>query len=96
MYTQQLHESIKATHEKNDKISVLTKQIEDDRKIIADLQTDLDKQIELAYKNNIDNKCLKMEIDKLSQLSSYKDTQITNYRNTIKLVCIINMYNIYY
>lgn len=92
MLTQQLHELDKATRKKNDTISALRKQIEDDERIIANLKTDLNKQTELTYKNGIDNKCLTMEIDKLLQLSSYKDAQMTDYRNTIKLVCIINMF----
>jgi len=87
LLTQQLDE---ITYKKDDIISVLTQQIandkENNKRIITDLKINLDKQTELAQQNYIDNKYLTMEIDKLSALSSYKDIQITDYRNTIKLV----------
>jgi len=87
MFTQQLDEII---YKKDNIISMLTQQIandkENNKKIITDLKTNLDKQTELAQQNYINNKYLTMEIDKLSALSSFKDTQITDYRNTIKLV----------
>lgn len=89
MLTEQLDQ---ATREKNDIISMVTdlkQQIENNERIITDLKTELNKQTELVHKKNIDNKYLTMEIDKLSALSSYKDTQIINYRNTIKLVYIL-------
>ncbi|XP_011687346.1 PREDICTED: uncharacterized protein LOC105449690 isoform X1 [Wasmannia auropunctata] len=77
MFTQQLDE-------KNETISRLKQQILNNEKLITDLRTDLNKRTEFAEKNDIDNKCLTMEIDKLSALSSYKDTQIIDYRNTIQ------------
>jgi len=93
MLTQQLDE---ITYKKDDIISMLTQQIandkENNKRIITDLKTNLDKQTELAQQNYIDNKYLTMEIDKLSALSSYKDTQITDYQNTIKLVYTLLIY----
>ncbi|XP_018402157.1 PREDICTED: putative leucine-rich repeat-containing protein DDB_G0290503 [Cyphomyrmex costatus] len=81
--TQQLKE---ATYKKNDTMSRLMQQIENNERTITDLKTNLNKQTELARKNDIDNEYLTMEINKLSKLSSYKDAQITDYRNTIQLV----------
>lgn len=89
MLTEQLEQ---ATRKKDDIISMVTdlkRQIENNEKIITNLKTELNKQTELVHKQNIDSKYLTMEIDKLSALSSYKDTQIINYRNTIKLVYIL-------
>ena len=79
--TQQLEE---ATYKKNDTISRLMQQIENNERIITDLKTNLNKQTELVRKNDIDNKCLTMEIHKLSALCSNRDTQIIDYRNTIQ------------
>lgn len=93
MLTEQLDE---ATCKKNDTISSLRQQIENNERIITDLKTELKKQMELAQKNDIDNKYLTMEIDKLSALSSYKDTQIINYRNTIQLVYTLLLICIYF
>lgn len=93
--TQQLAEAIR---EKNNMISVvadLKRQIEDKEKIITDL-TDLNTQTEHAHKNFIDNKYLTMEIDKLSISSSYKDKQIIEYQNTVKLVYILLLIWIWY
>ncbi|KYQ58222.1 hypothetical protein ALC60_02642 [Trachymyrmex zeteki] len=81
MLTQQLEE---ATYKKNDTISNLMQQIENNERTITDLKTNLNKQTELARKNDIDNKCLIMEIHKLSALCSNRDTQIIDYRNTIQ------------
>ncbi|XP_011875660.1 PREDICTED: uncharacterized protein PFB0145c-like [Vollenhovia emeryi] len=81
------HQLDEATREKSDMTSVVTKlrqQIENDERIITDLRTDLNTQTKLAEKNFLDNKRLTMEIDKLSVLSAYKETQISNYRSTVK------------
>ncbi|XP_025992951.2 spindle pole body component 110 isoform X2 [Solenopsis invicta] len=79
--TQQLDEE---KREKNNTISVLRQEIENNERIIIDLKENLHKQTDLAHKNYIDNKYLIMEKDKLSMLFSYKDAQIINYQNTIK------------
>ncbi|XP_071561988.1 uncharacterized protein [Temnothorax nylanderi] len=72
-----------ATREKNDMTSVITelrRHIANKEIIITDLKTDLNnKQTELAQ-NYVDSK---LEIDKLTALSSCKDTLITEYRSTI-------------
>ncbi|XP_012056751.1 PREDICTED: putative leucine-rich repeat-containing protein DDB_G0290503 [Atta cephalotes] len=81
MLTQQLEE---ATYKKNDTISRLMQQIENNERTITDLKTNLNKQTEFVRKNDIDNKCLTMEIHKLSALCSNRDTQIIDYRNTIQ------------
>ncbi|XP_024886394.1 uncharacterized protein LOC112463924 isoform X1 [Temnothorax curvispinosus] len=68
-----------ATREKNDMTSVITElrqHIKDKERIITDLNN---KQTELAQ-NYVDSK---LEIDKLTALSSCKDTLITEYRSTI-------------
>lgn len=74
-------------------VADLRQQIEDKEKIITGLETglktDLNKQTELAHKYFIDNEYLTMEIDKLSTLSSYKDKQIIDYRDTVRLVYIL-------
>ncbi|XP_011632945.1 putative leucine-rich repeat-containing protein DDB_G0290503 isoform X4 [Pogonomyrmex barbatus] len=79
--TRQFEEAI---CKKNVTMSELRQQIENNERTIVNLKADLDKQIEIAEKNYIDNKYLTMEIHKLSELSSYKDMLSTDYRRTIK------------
>ncbi|KAL0106020.1 hypothetical protein PUN28_016026 [Cardiocondyla obscurior] len=78
--TQQLN---KATSEKNDVMSLLTdlrRQHEDNKIIITNLETNLTKQTELAHKNDVENKLLTMEINKISIISLNQEKLINGYR----------------
>ncbi|XP_072766101.1 uncharacterized protein [Anoplolepis gracilipes] len=76
MLTKKLEEITRVIKAKNEAISTLEQQIENDERIISNLKTKLTNQTEL-------NEYLIMDKDKLSKLSSYKDTLIIQYQNTI-------------
>lgn len=82
MLTQKLEEVTRVTKAKDEAISALKQQIEDNEKIISDLKEELTKQTELVRLNEH----LIMDKDKLSKLSSYKDTLIIEYQKIIMLV----------
>lgn len=82
MLTQKLAEVTRVTKAKDEAISALKRQIEDNERIISDLKVELTKQTELARLNEY----LIMDKDKLSKLSSYKDTLIIEYQKIIMLV----------
>ncbi|XP_029662580.1 uncharacterized protein LOC115235139 isoform X2 [Formica exsecta] len=77
--TQKLAEVTRVTKAKDEAISALKRQIEDNERIISDLKVELTKQTELARLNEY----LIMDKDKLSKLSSYKDTLIIEYQKII-------------
>ncbi|KAL6439471.1 hypothetical protein ACFW04_003945 [Cataglyphis niger] len=79
MLTQKLEEVTRVTKAKDEAISALKRQIEDNEKIISDLKEELTKQTELLRLNEH----LIMDKDKLSKLSSYKDTLIIEYQKII-------------
>lgn len=80
--TQKLGEASCVEKDNDEAITVLKREIQNNERIISDLETKLIKQTELEQSNEY----LKMEKDKLSQLSSIKDTLIVEYQNTIMLV----------
>lgn len=68
-------------------ISVVTglrRQNENNERLITNLKIDLNKQTELIRQNDVDSKCLTMEIEKLSALVSFKNSQIIGYHNAVK------------
>ncbi|RLU16278.1 hypothetical protein DMN91_012038 [Ooceraea biroi] len=82
--TQQLED---ATRTAKDELTALRRQVKRDElsdELISGLRTELAKQTELARKNYISNQYLTIERDKLSQLSSYQETLIVKYQDTIK------------
>lgn len=82
MLAQKLEEITRVTKAKDETISALKEQIISDERIISNLKAGLTTQTELVRRNEY----LKMDKDKLSKLSSYKDTLITQYQNVIMLV----------
>lgn len=72
--------------ELKEQLNESSKMIESKDKIIAKLKTDISKQMELTRQSHLEMQCLKLERDKLSVLSSYKDSEFNEYRNIIKLV----------
>ncbi|XP_025152485.1 uncharacterized protein LOC105187007 isoform X2 [Harpegnathos saltator] len=80
------HQLEEAAESKDKTVSTLKQQIKDDEKVISELRTELTKQTKLARERYIKNQCMIIEKEKLSVLSSYKDTLNVELRNTIKLV----------
>ncbi|KAF7392805.1 hypothetical protein HZH66_008638 [Vespula vulgaris] len=70
--------------ELKEQLNESSKMIESKDKIIAKLKTDISKQMELTRQSHLEMQCLKLERDKLSVLSSYKDSEFNEYRNIIK------------
>lgn len=66
--------------------TMLKQQIKEDERVISELRAELAKQTKLARDRHIKNQYMIIEKEKLSVLSSYKDTLIVELRNTIKLV----------
>lgn len=86
----QLEESTaRVTESKDETVSTLKQQIKDDEKVISELKTELAKQTKLARDRHIKNQYMIIEKEKLSVLSSYKDTLNVELRNTIKFVHIL-------
>ncbi|XP_063991726.1 uncharacterized protein LOC135170123 [Diachasmimorpha longicaudata] len=63
--------------EKNEKIQVL-------QNITTELKTELNEQTELAHQRFLDSQFLKMEKEKLSVMSSFKDSELIEHRKAIK------------
>ncbi|EFN80277.1 hypothetical protein EAI_10792 [Harpegnathos saltator] len=78
------HQLEEAAESKDKTVSTLKQQIKDDEKVISELRTELTKQTKLARERYIKNQCMIIEKEKLSVLSSYKDTLNVELRNTIK------------
>lgn len=98
--TQQLKDASQTIEAKEETISMLKRQVKNvelSEKIISDLKTELAAQTELAHSRHKNIQYLEMEKNKISIVSSYKDTLITEFRNTIMLVlfCWYNVYVIY-
>lgn len=86
---QELEEAIKTSQTKDKTITDLTEEIkgyECFQKIIADLRASLSDQTELARQRYLEVQYLTLEKDKLSVLSSYKDSLLVELRHSIKLV----------
>ncbi|XP_070171530.1 epidermal growth factor receptor substrate 15 homolog isoform X2 [Polyergus mexicanus] len=77
--TQKLEEVTRVRKAQDEVISALKRQIDDNERIISDLKVELITQTELARLNEY----LIMDKDKLSKLSSYKDTLIIEYQKII-------------
>lgn len=86
------HQLEEATEGKDKTLSTLKQQTKDDEKVISELRTELAKQTKLARDRHIKNQYMMIEKEKLSVLSSYKDTLNVELRNTIKLVRILRRY----
>ncbi|XP_032677710.1 uncharacterized protein LOC116847138 isoform X2 [Odontomachus brunneus] len=76
--------TVRAAEDKDETVSTLKQQIKDDEKVISELRTELAKQTKLARDRHIKNQYMIIEKEKLSVLSSYKDTLNIEFRNTIK------------
>ncbi|XP_015119995.1 uncharacterized protein LOC107043166 [Diachasma alloeum] len=63
--------------EKNEKIQLL-------QNITTELKTELNEQTELAQQRFLDSQFLKMEKEKLSVMSSFKDSQLIEHRKAMK------------
>ncbi|XP_014470446.1 PREDICTED: uncharacterized protein LOC106742218 [Dinoponera quadriceps] len=77
-------EVTRTTEGKDEAVSTLKQQIKDDEKVMSELRTELAKQTKLARERHIKNQYMIIEKEKLSVLSSYKDTLNVELRNTIK------------
>lgn len=83
----QLNEASRTIQNKDKIISELQQKIkkhEASQKIITELRTDLTKQTEVARQRLLEMQYLMLERDKLSVLSSHKDTQLNEFRNVVK------------
>ncbi|CAK9816939.1 hypothetical protein ANTPLA_LOCUS9178 [Anthophora plagiata] len=83
----ELEEAIKTAQARDKTISELTEGIkgyEFSQKVIADLRANLTEQTELARQRHLEVQYLTLEKDKLSVLSSYKDSLLIELRTAIK------------
>ncbi|KAK2576295.1 hypothetical protein KPH14_005660 [Odynerus spinipes] len=84
---EQLHEASKTIQNKDKVISELqqeNKKHESSQKLIAELRADLIKQTEVARQRLLEMQYLMLERDKLSVLSSHKDSQLNEFRDVVK------------
>ncbi|XP_046825660.1 uncharacterized protein LOC124427145 isoform X1 [Vespa crabro] len=65
-----------------------SKTIESKDKVITELKTNINEQMELIRQGHLKMQYLMLEKDKLSVLSSHKDSQFNEFRNILKLVLI--------
>lgn len=86
---QELEKAIKTIQARDKTITELTEKMngyESSQKIVAELRINLAEQTERVRRLNSEMQYLRLEKEKLSVLSSYKDSLLTEHRNTIKLV----------
>ncbi|KAK1132397.1 hypothetical protein K0M31_016505 [Melipona bicolor] len=89
---QELEKTIKTIQARDKTITELTEKMngyESSQKIVAELRMNLADQTERVKRLNSEMQYLRLEKEKLSVLSSYKDSLLTEHRNTIKeLQCV--------
>ncbi|KAK9305979.1 hypothetical protein QLX08_003212 [Tetragonisca angustula] len=89
---QELEKAIKTIQARDKTITELTEKMngyESSQKIVAELRMNLAEQTERVRRLNSEIQYLRLEKEKLSVLSSYKDSLLTEHRNTIKeLQCV--------
>ncbi|XP_043512267.1 golgin subfamily A member 4-like isoform X1 [Frieseomelitta varia] len=89
---QELEKAIKTIQARDKTITELTEKMngyESSQKIVAELRMNLAEQTEHVRRLNSEMQHLRLEKEKLSVLSSYKDSLLTEHRNTIKeLQCV--------
>lgn len=86
---QELDEKVKIVQAKDKRITELTEDIKGykcSQKVVAELRKNLAEQTELARQKHIEVQYLTLEKDKLSVLSTYKDSLLNEFRNATKLV----------
>ncbi|XP_017767428.1 PREDICTED: uncharacterized protein LOC108556027 [Eufriesea mexicana] len=84
---QELEEKIKTVQAKDKTITELTEEIKGykfSQKVVAELRMNLAEQTELARQRHLEVQYLTLEKDKLSVLSTYKDSLLNELRNAIK------------